>query len=488
MIALALGVTGSTAGFPAPAAALPVLGTALVLASGTGGRVRGLVVLTNPLAVRLGDLSYSLYLWHFPVIVLLPVVLPAGTPTEIAVAAGLTLVLAAASYRFVEEPVRRSRLLERRARRPGADRRRRAVLAGVVVTLVVAGGGAAVAIGAEPDGHGPTVARLPAASAAASPAASAAPTPTRPIPSAAALTALRAQLRTALAARSWPTLHPDVASVGAAARVTEWTRDDCLTVSPAAQRRCTWGAAGASRTVAVVGDSIALSWLPAVRGALEPAGYRVVALDMAQCPAAELRMADWDRSGTFAARCLRHLDWAVERIRSLRPALVLASSAPSTEWRLADGATGDRALAEWQRGQERLLQRIVPFAGATVVLDPPPPGKALAACDTRFSSPSDCASPLPGYLGPFVAASRRAAAATHALDLPTADWFCVAGRCPAFAGTTPVFADEQHLTEAYSKRLAPVLARALARARVAFVPGAPADGRGTTPRRTDRSP
>ncbi len=63
--------------FPAPAAALPVIGAALVIGGGIGGdpRHRHLFVLTNPLAVTLGDLSYSLYLWHLPVIVFAGVLL-----------------------------------------------------------------------------------------------------------------------------------------------------------------------------------------------------------------------------------------------------------------------------------------------------------------------------------------------------------------------------------------------------------------------------
>jgi hypothetical protein len=44
----------------------------------------------------------------------------------------------------------------------------------------------------------------------------------------------------------------------------------------------------------------------------------------------------------------------------------------------------------------------------------------------------------------------------------TKAWFCSAGHCPAYVGRTPVFADGQHLTAAYSKRLAPLVAHALA--------------------------
>lgn len=57
--------------FPGPFAALPVLSTALVLVAGTGTTVhRGLGSLTNKVSGYIGDISCSLYLWHFPAIVI----------------------------------------------------------------------------------------------------------------------------------------------------------------------------------------------------------------------------------------------------------------------------------------------------------------------------------------------------------------------------------------------------------------------------------
>jgi peptidoglycan/LPS O-acetylase OafA/YrhL len=71
------------------------------------GPVHG--ILASPLLVRAGLLSYGLYLWHWPVIVLLePADLP--RPGLVAVQLGVAIALAELSYRFVEHPIRTRRL------------------------------------------------------------------------------------------------------------------------------------------------------------------------------------------------------------------------------------------------------------------------------------------------------------------------------------------------------------------------------------------
>jgi peptidoglycan/LPS O-acetylase OafA/YrhL len=93
--------------FPGYAAALPVVATMLVLA-GRGDALLG----TAPLR-RLGRISYPLYLWHWPVLMIGE---QAHGPLPGLARAGLVLlsvVLAALTYALVENPVRRSGRLRR---------------------------------------------------------------------------------------------------------------------------------------------------------------------------------------------------------------------------------------------------------------------------------------------------------------------------------------------------------------------------------------
>lgn len=94
--------------FPGWIVLLPVVSTALVLAAGNA-EPWGIQALTNRPMVAMGDASYSWYLWHWPLIAFSVMLLPSVTAAPL-VAALLSLVLAALTLRFVENPVRFSTL------------------------------------------------------------------------------------------------------------------------------------------------------------------------------------------------------------------------------------------------------------------------------------------------------------------------------------------------------------------------------------------
>jgi peptidoglycan/LPS O-acetylase OafA/YrhL len=106
LIALAAFTIRDSMSFPGLLALIPVAGTAMVIWAGswsTLGVNRGLAV--RPM-VAIGDASYSWYLWHWPVIVFAALIFP-RQPIVLLVAAVVSLVPAALSYRFVEQPIRR---------------------------------------------------------------------------------------------------------------------------------------------------------------------------------------------------------------------------------------------------------------------------------------------------------------------------------------------------------------------------------------------
>lgn len=94
----------SRVAFPGVAAVVPVAGTALVIYGGLKVNAGSRVLATRPL-VHLGDLSYSLYLWHWPLLVFTRRLWP-DNAVAIAGALVLTYVLSYLTFRFVETPFR----------------------------------------------------------------------------------------------------------------------------------------------------------------------------------------------------------------------------------------------------------------------------------------------------------------------------------------------------------------------------------------------
>ncbi|MGW9306591.1 acyltransferase family protein [Saccharomonospora azurea] len=124
--------------FPGYVALWPMVSAALVLLAGaTGSRVGADRFLSSRPLIYLGNISYSLYLWHWPV--LLFYLLVRGR-TEVGLVGGagvigLSVVLAVLTYHLVENPVRDSRIGVNN--RWGAYRFAAVVLVPVVAVAVV---------------------------------------------------------------------------------------------------------------------------------------------------------------------------------------------------------------------------------------------------------------------------------------------------------------------------------------------------------------
>lgn len=95
--------------FPGPAAALPCIGAALLIWIGTSGESTITQLLKSRALVFVGLISYSLYLWHWPLLVFAKHVVGENLGLDVRLGIGLaSLVLATLSWRLIETPFRSS--------------------------------------------------------------------------------------------------------------------------------------------------------------------------------------------------------------------------------------------------------------------------------------------------------------------------------------------------------------------------------------------
>ena len=117
LIAAAVVIYDETLLFPQHFALVPCIGAALVIAAGVSGHASG--VLSSPYMLRTGQLSYSLYLYHWPVIVFVSYLREDPLNWfDASLIIFVSFVLAYLSYHVIEEPFRRGQRLVSRNVRP----------------------------------------------------------------------------------------------------------------------------------------------------------------------------------------------------------------------------------------------------------------------------------------------------------------------------------------------------------------------------------
>jgi len=438
--------------FPAPGALLPVLATAVVIWAGTGGRDEPAPsnwALSNPVSLYFGRISYSLYLWHFPVIIILAAVLP-PEPLYFGLCIALMVLLSVFSFHFVEDPIRHSNWLERaRVERWG---QRKPALHAFRIGPTLLGWGAAIAITTI---FLVVVSLLPKAH----PAAALAPADETTVSADATPSEQRAAVVTAALGQSeWPVTTPAIETLSEQSAVEEWVVDGCLRIEQSKKDDCVYGDPAAPKTAVLLGDSTAISYMPAIRAALEPLGYSIRSLTMFSCPAMDVSV-----NGNTSKICDDHHAWVYDEVRASKPDLVIMTSLAGSIVKLRSNAEGTAALTEWNDVTTDTVGGLMPDAGAVVVIAPPLGRDSILDCKTAVSRPADCiATPSETYSA-FVDSERTAVEAlgANAHYVQTVPWFCVRNSCPAVIDGVPVTYDGTHLVKEASAQLGGVMGEAL---------------------------
>lgn len=464
-IAVACVAYGASTPFPGYAALLPVAGAGAVIVAGLPGGSTGPVsLLGRPVMRGMGRISYSWYLWHYPVLVLVPAALghPLPVVTMVALAAGSGL-LAVVTYRFVEQPGRQARWLT-------ASTRRSLTTAGALsLAGVVACAGAAVTIpSVRGHGHAPVAAIRPAASPAARPAGPATP-PTTVDATLSALHSAEAQVVAAVSAsasiKSVPAnLDPPLSSASASEAAP--MVDGCLdSFTSSAVPNCLFGDTTATRSIVLFGDSHASMWFPAVDAFANAHGYRLYVWTKAACPPVGIPIFSpvLDRMWT---ECSQWYANVMARIAATRPSLVVFGIAPNYDpaYRVVQNGP------VWLAGLASTIKTIRGDGGAVLVIGsaPSPPFSIPTCLSANLNDVPACDfSPIGRHVsgGGLVGIDQAGEAAEAAtvrssggVYANVAPWFCTSTVCDVIVDNLLVYRDNSHITVPFADYLSPLIA------------------------------
>jgi hypothetical protein len=294
-----------------------------------------------------------------------------------------------------------------------------------------------------------------APSAGPSPTATPTPTPTPPPP------------RPATAdARVPPDLQP--ALWAARGDYPQSYLDGCHTQTeqPPSTAPCLYGNLASHTTIALFGDSHALSWFPAVEQMAEDRGWKLLSLTMSACTPADMPV--WNASfNRVSAACANWRSLAIARLVKAHPAIILVTG--TRGFAVVDGSgkllAGDARTRAWDAGMHRTLARLVPAAGEVIMIadtplslvDPP------VCLSQHPSSVLACATPVKDAINDaWLAEEQRVADLEGVGFIDPTRLVCPSSPCPVVLGSFLVYRDGGHLTATFAAALTDRLYAAVA--------------------------
>jgi len=316
LLVAALNYNDNTA-FPGINALMPVLATALLMATISVWPPILNDLSNNRFSQWLGKISYPLYLWHWPALVIPSSAL--GRPLNLLerfACIAMTIVLAHVTNRFIEDPIRHIQIAPRKLYL--------VALSASIVSMVVG-------------------------------------------------TVIATSASSIISTKGGQSYTFDLKKVMAKPAVYE---DNChVNYGETKSGYCTYGDKTSSTTIVLYGDSHAAQWFPTLELLAKQKGFKLISLTKSACPAVDAPRPD---QGAFKnVHCEKWRKNSVARIKSIHPAAVILGS---FQYFTPRAGFTDRNLW-WSDGQKKLLDSLKGSSNHLIYLsDTPRPLRDIPSC------------------------------------------------------------------------------------------------------------
>ena len=392
--------------FPGTAAILPVIGTVFIIAAAHTKKIQGISVIlaTRPMQF-IGDISYSLYLWHWPVFVFSALWFGKLGDIERILSIVLVFILAWLTMIFIENPVRFNRYLSSN------------FTSSYALSLILLSTTAGTSV---------VVREL-------------------------AGTNLEQPLQKifSVAEKSIPSIY------------NNGCHADFLDID---FPECQFGNENGEKIIVLFGDSHAAQWFPALEYLAKKENWQFYSFTKSGCPSIIYEPFDY-QLGRQYTECTEWKEETLKRIRQLKPWLTLVTnlSRPIVE------TDNKKSNSTWYKATNELLALLVPISKHVIMLrDTPRPSMSAPICLSRgqwlgLDLSEECNIPsVPIWKQSVFNVEKEIAnnfQNVNMIDLNSA--ICNEFPCSVMQNGIVLFRDSSHITTQYSIILAPKLLKVI---------------------------
>ena len=470
--------------FPGSAAIFPVFGTFLLILSGTFSRSAITKILDHNVFQLIGRISFSVYLWHWPIIVITESLNSDFSNRFIGKITIIffTFIISLTTHKIIEKPFRRISFPKAWEDKRATDFRAvkhhnydvrgpflfNFALVSLAMVLIFSNTDQIAKVLSGPDpGSTYEVQEV-------NPANQVSPTPERDNVTQApvnveskrllspnkksdmiAFADWQKEIKKGIALKVVPTdLEPKLAELEIPSEY--WKNCFAKTL----EIPCSYGNPDSTKLAVVFGDSYAIAVIPMILNSLDLSDWKVISLTYGQCMIADVVPLSSDNS--IISGCSAFRKWAIQYINKLDPEVLVITDNPNTSIKLPDDSIidvpGSRGNTYWAQRLDYSLSQIQTTGKRIFLGTPPAPiGGALSNCtDSKLRLTSKCfgdtnSFPLGRKLARVV--QQKGATQNNFIYVDPAPWLCIGSVCPAIIDNTPVFSDGSHFNPVFVSKL-----------------------------------